>query len=48
MGLWLILRKILIPEGNEIFNYMWVYIYKFNKTGWFIKYKIRFIIKGDQ
>ena len=48
MGSWLILRKMLIPEGNQILNCMWVYAYKFNKAGWFIKYKTRLIIKGNQ
>ena len=48
MGLWLILKKILILKGNEILNYIWVYAYKFNKVKWFIKYKAKLIIKGDQ
>ena len=48
IGLWLILRKTLIPEGNQILNCMWVYMYKFNKAGWFTKCKARFVIKGNQ
>ena len=42
------LRKVLIPKGNSILNYIWIYTYKFDKAGWFTKCKARFIIKGDQ
>ena len=27
---------------------MWAYTYKFDKVEWFTKYKVKFIIKGDQ
>ena len=33
--------------GKQILNYIWVYIYKFDKHGRFVKYKVRFVVRGD-
>ena len=40
-------RSTLIKE-IKILDCRWVYIYKFDKYGRFIKYKARLIIQGDQ
>ena len=40
-------RSTLIKK-IKILDYKWVYIYKFNKYGRFIKYKVRLMVRGDQ
>ena len=32
----------------KILNYRWVYIYKFNKHGYYKKCKARLVVRGDQ
>jgi hypothetical protein len=34
--------------GKELLDCMWVYVYKFDKHGWFTKCKARLVVRGDQ
>ncbi|GAB1319504.1 putative retrotransposon HobS hobase [Madurella fahalii] len=34
--------------GHQLLGCMWVYVYKFDKHGWFIKCKARLVVRGDQ
>jgi hypothetical protein len=35
-------------EIKELLDCMWVYVYKFDKHGWFTKCKARLVVRGDQ
>lgn len=35
-------------RGKELLDCMWVYVYKFDKHGWFTKCKARLVVRGDQ
>lgn len=35
-------------RGHQILDCMWVYTYKFDKAGFFIKCKARLVVRGDQ
>ena len=35
-------------KGSQILDCMWVYVYKFNKHGKFLKCKARLVVRGDQ
>ena len=35
-------------KGHQLLDCMWVYVYKFDKHGWFSKCKARLVVRGDQ
>jgi hypothetical protein len=35
-------------RGHQLLGCMWVYVYKFDKHGWFVKCKARLVVRGDQ
>ena len=41
-------KRLTLTKKIKILNYKWVYIYKFNKHGRFIKYKAQLMVRGDQ
>ena len=41
-------KRSTLAKKIKILDCRWVYIYKFNKYGRFIKYKARLVIRGDQ
>ena len=41
-------KRLTLIKKMKILNWRWVYIYKFNKYGRFIKYKARLMVQGDQ
>ena len=41
-------KRLTLIKKIKILDYKWVYIYKFDKYGRFIKYKARLIIQGNQ
>ena len=41
-------KKSTSTKEIKILDYRWVYIYKFDKHGRFIKYKTHLIVQGDQ
>ena len=48
MNSWSILQRSLVPDGAQILDCMWVYVYKFDKAGWLVKCKARLVVRGDQ
>ena len=48
MKFWSMVKRSTLTKKIKILDYRWVYIYKFNKYGRFIKYKTRLMVQGDQ
>jgi hypothetical protein len=49
MGSWIeILAKDPRARGHKVLDCKWVYVYKFNKHGFFVKTKSRLVVRGDQ
>ena len=44
---WLIVKRLILIKEIKILNYRWVYIYKFDEYGRFIKYKVRLMVRGN-
>ena len=45
---WSIIKRSTLIKEIKILDYRWVYIYKFDKYGRFIKYKAYLMVRGDQ
>ena len=41
-------KRLILAKEIKILDCRWVYIYKFNKYGRFIKCKARLMVRGDQ
>ena len=41
-------KRSTLTKEIKILDYKWVYIYKFNKYGHFIKYKVYLMVREDQ
>ena len=41
-------KRLTLIKKIKILDYRWVYIYKFDKHGRFIKYKIQLMVRGNQ
>ena len=41
-------ERLTLAKEIKILDCKWVYVYKFDKYGRFIKYKVRLVIRGDQ
>ena len=48
MKSWIEVQRSSIPKKQQILDCMWVYLYKFDKHGCFLKCKARFVVQGDQ
>ncbi|KJZ70650.1 hypothetical protein HIM_09970 [Hirsutella minnesotensis 3608] len=48
MGSWREVKTSDAPKRLKILDCMWVYIYKFDKHGFFKKCKARLVVRGDQ
>src|SRR5204863_3565460 len=48
MKSWIEVQRSSIPKKQQILDCMWVYIYKFDKHGRFLKCKARLVVRGDQ
>ena len=44
---WSIIKRLTLAKEIKILDYRWVYIYKFDKYGRFIKYKARLVVRGN-
>ena len=40
-------KRLTLAKEIKILDCRWVYIYKFNKYGRFIKCKVRLVVRGD-
>ena len=41
------IKRLTLAKEVKILDCKWVYIYKFDKYGRFIKYKARLIVRGN-
>jgi len=48
MKSWIEVQRSSIPKKQQILDCMWVYLYKFDKHGRFLKCKARLVVRGDQ
>ncbi|KJZ71678.1 hypothetical protein HIM_08939 [Hirsutella minnesotensis 3608] len=48
MGSWLEVKSKDVPRKITILDCMWVYVYKFDKHGYFKNCKARLVVRGDQ
>jgi len=48
MHSWTEILRSSIPKKLQVLDCMWVYVYKFDKHGRFIKCKARLVVRGDQ
>src|SRR5436305_8826202 len=48
MKSWIKVQRNSIAKKQQVLNCMWVYLYKFNKHGRFLKCKARLVVRGDQ
>ena len=40
-------KRLTLAKEIKILDCRWVYIYKFNKYGRFIKYKVYLVVRGN-
>ena len=48
MRSWEKVKKAVLAKGTQILDCMWVYVYKLDSHGRFLKFKARLAVRGDQ
>ena len=48
MKSWTEVNRSSLQKKIQILDYMWVYVYKFDKHGRLLKCKARLVVRGDQ